>query len=314
MRDTCTSIADELIFGKEIGKSVKCLKNTHTQKKQTFRVYEPSSLWKKKPLYTVLRNTRDNTNYRSIYVCIGWEIRITAFHFFLALILATWVNLWEWTTHCWLLPMAQSAGWRLLSSRVRANSVSVIFRSTSSSAGSSLRPGLTAIALCVLCQKKLKSYRTILVNYTLWIKVDCLILKTPKTSSSSSLSTWVGKNLICVNLPVRTSSKSHATLLWKTALNNAKYFKRSISTFRTAWHTVQLNVEPCVTSLIKVSLSQKAANGTWKKSTTWIQQAKQLTWARKASQPWRMWFTYAVRCSTTSSTSSRLVWWRHLWR
>ena len=29
MRDTCTSIADELIFGKEIAKSVKCLKNTH---------------------------------------------------------------------------------------------------------------------------------------------------------------------------------------------------------------------------------------------------------------------------------------------
>ena len=213
--------------------------------------------------------------------------------------------------------MAQSAGWRLLSSRVRANSVSVIFRSTSSSAGSSLRPGLTVIALCVLCQKKLKSYRTILVNYTLWIKVDCLIRKTPTTSSSSSSSSsssWVGKNLICVNLPVRTSSKSHAMLLWKTALSNGKYFKRSISTFNTAWHTVRLNVEPCVTSLIKVSLSQKAANGTWKKSTIWIQQAKQLTWARKASQPWRMWFTYAVRCSTTSSTSSRLVWWRHLWR
>ena len=317
MRDTCTSIADELIFGKEIAKSVKCLKNTHT-KKQTFRVYEPSSLWKKTPLYTVLRNTRDNTNYRSIYVCIGWDIRITAFHFFLALILATWVNLWEWTTHCWLLPMAQSAGWRLLSSRVPANSVSVIFRSTSSSAGSSLRPGLTAIALCVLCQKKLKSYRTILVNYTLWIKVDCLILKTPTTSSSSSssssLSSWVGKNLICLNLPMRTSSKSPTTLRCKTALNNAKYFKRSISTFNTAWHTVRLNVEPCVTSLIKVSLSQKAVNGTWKKSTIWIQQAKQRTWARKASQPWRMWFTYAVRCSTTSSTSSRLVWWRHLWR
>ena len=170
MRDTCTSIADELIFGKEIGKSVKCLKNTHRKKKQTFRVYEPSSRWKKKPLYTVLRNTRDNTNYRSIYVCIGWEIRITAFHFFLALILATWVNLWEWTTHCWLLPMAQSAGWRLLSSRVPANSVSAIFRSTSSSAGSSLRPGLTVTALCALCQKKLKSYRTILVNYILRIK------------------------------------------------------------------------------------------------------------------------------------------------
>ena len=221
--------------------------------------------------------------------------------------------------------MAQSAGWRLLSSRVPANSVSVIFHSTSSSAGSSLRPGLIAIALCVLCQKKLKSYRTILVNYTLWVKVDCLILKTPTTttssslsssssSSSSSLSTWVGKNLICVNLDVRTSSKSHAMLLWKTALNNAEYIKRSISTFNTAWHTVRLNVEPCVTSLIKVSLSQKAANGTWKKSTIWIQQAKQRTWARKASQPWRMWFTYAVRCSTTSSTSSRLVWWRHLWR
>ena len=32
MRDTCTSIADELIFGKEIAKSVKCLKNTHTKK------------------------------------------------------------------------------------------------------------------------------------------------------------------------------------------------------------------------------------------------------------------------------------------
>ena len=31
MRDTCTSIADELIFGKEIAKSVKCLKNTHKE-------------------------------------------------------------------------------------------------------------------------------------------------------------------------------------------------------------------------------------------------------------------------------------------
>jgi len=272
-------------------------------------------VWEKKPLYSTTQYQRHN-NDRSIYVCIGGEIRITAFRFFLALILARWVNLWEWTTHCWLLRMAQSAGWRLLSSRVRANSVSVIFRSTSSSAGSSLRPGLTAIALCVLCQKKLKSYRTILVNYKLLIKIDCLILKTPTTSpsSSSSLSSWVGKNLICVNLLVRTSSKSHAMLLWKTALNNAKYFKRSISTFNTAWHTVRLNVEPCVTSLIKVSLSQRAVNGTWKKSTIWIQQAKQRTWARKASQPWRMWFTYAVRCSTTSSTSSRLVWWRHLWR
>ena len=50
---------------------------------------------------------------------------------------------------------------------------------------------------------------------------------------------------------MRTSSKSHATLLWKTALSNAKYFKRSISTFNTAWHTVRLNVEPCVTSLIQ---------------------------------------------------------------
>lgn len=142
-------------------------KNT---KKQTFRVYEPSSLWKKTVVHSTSHYQLDNTNYRSIYVCIGWEIRITAFHFFLALILATWVNLWEWTTHCWLLPMAQSAGWRLLSSRVPANSVSAIFRSTSSSAGSSLRPGLTVTALCALCQKKLKSYRTILVNYILRIK------------------------------------------------------------------------------------------------------------------------------------------------
>ena len=276
---------------------------------------------------TLLRNSRDITMIEASMSEKLGEISITAFRFFLALILARWVNLWEWTTHCWLLPMAQSAGWRLLSSRVRANSVSVIFRSTSSSAGSSLRPGLTAIALCVLCQKKLKSYRTILVNYTLRIKIDCLILKTPTTSSSSSSSSprppppsssspsWrIGKNLICVYLPVCTSSESYATLLWKTALNNVKYFERSISTFNTAWRTVQLNVEPGVTSLIKVSLSQKAANGTWKKSTIWIQQAKQRTWARKASQPWRMWFTYAVRCSTTSSTSSRLVWWRHSWR
>lgn len=36
MRDTCTSIADELIFGKEIAKSVKCLKNTHTKKNKRF--------------------------------------------------------------------------------------------------------------------------------------------------------------------------------------------------------------------------------------------------------------------------------------
>ena len=316
MRDSCISIADELIFGKEISNSVKCFLKKHKNKRFGFMILLQCE---KKNRCTVLRNTRDH-NARSICACIGGEIRITAFCFFLALILATWVNLWEWTTHCWLLPMAQSAGWRLLSSRVRANSVSVIFRSTSSSAGSSLRPGLTAIALCVLCQKKLKSYRTILVNYTLWIKVDCFILKTPTSSSSSSssspssLSLRISKNLICVNLPVRTSSKSHAMPLWKTALNNAKYFKRSISTFNTAWHTVRLNVEACVTSLIKVSLSQKAVNGTWKKSTIWIQQAKQRTWARKASQPWRMWFTYAVRCSTTSSTSSRLVWWRHLWR
>lgn len=145
-------------------------KHTHTKKNKRFGFTSLLHCEKKNRLYTVLRNTRDNTNYRSIYVCIGWEIRITAFHFFLALILATWVNLWEWTTHCWLLPMAQSAGWRLLSSRVPANSVSAIFRSTSSSAGSSLRPGLTVTALCALCQKKLKSYRTILVNYILRIK------------------------------------------------------------------------------------------------------------------------------------------------
>ena len=71
MRDTCTSIADELIFGKEIAKSVKCLKNTHTKKNKRFGFTSLLHCEKKNRLYTVLRNTRDNTNYRSIYVCIG---------------------------------------------------------------------------------------------------------------------------------------------------------------------------------------------------------------------------------------------------
>ena len=43
MRDT--SIADKVILGKEISKSVKCF-----QKKQTFRVYDPFSVWGKKPV------------------------------------------------------------------------------------------------------------------------------------------------------------------------------------------------------------------------------------------------------------------------
>ena len=52
MRDT--SIADKVILGKEISKSVKCF-----QKTQTFRVYDPSSVWEKKNRCTVLRNMID---------------------------------------------------------------------------------------------------------------------------------------------------------------------------------------------------------------------------------------------------------------
>ena len=68
MRDTCTSIADELIFGKEIAKSVKCLKNT--QKNKRFGFTNLLHCEKKKPLYTVLRNTRDNTNYIEASICL----------------------------------------------------------------------------------------------------------------------------------------------------------------------------------------------------------------------------------------------------
>ena len=48
MCDTCTSIADELIFGKEIAKSVKCLKKT--QKNKRFGFTSLLHCEKKKPV------------------------------------------------------------------------------------------------------------------------------------------------------------------------------------------------------------------------------------------------------------------------
>ena len=92
MRDTCISIADELIFGKGISNSVKCFLKKHKNKRFGFMILLQCE--KKKPLYSTTQYQRHN-NDRSICACIGGEIRITAFCFFLALILATWVNLWE---------------------------------------------------------------------------------------------------------------------------------------------------------------------------------------------------------------------------